>query len=199
MTVPKGRFSPGLHHRLVLGAGLLLAALGAALVWAGTAAIDRRAFESMRQRGLFLARLVALAAGDTLETARSGGLVPLVDRLAGDPDLAYVEIVDRDGAVLATGGAEGRRPVYAARGVPLVPAGRDDRVRGVSGEPLYVFSFPIQVAAPGEPPFPGPDAPGGSGFGPRSAGAAPRGAGAAGARAHALTGEVRVAFSAAAL
>ncbi|MEK7284210.1 MAG: methyl-accepting chemotaxis protein, partial [Acidobacteriota bacterium] len=215
VTVPKGRFSPGLHHRLVLGAGLLLAALGAALVWAGTAAIDRRAFESMRQRGLFLARLVALAAGDTLETARSGGLVPLVDRLAGDPDLAYVEIVDRDGAVLATGGAEGRRPVYAARGVPLVPAGRDDRVRGVSGEPLYVFSFPIQVAAPGrdpqavaarageadpgEPPFPGPDAPGGSGFGPRSAGAAPRGAGAAGARAHALTGEVRVAFSAAAL
>ena len=208
VTVPKGRLSPGLHHRLVLGAGLLLAALGAALVWAGAAAIDRRAFESMRQRGLFLARLAALAAGDTLETAPSGGLAPLVDRLAGDPDLAYVEIVDRDGAVLATGGAEGRRPVYAARGVPLVPAGRDDRVRGVSGEPLYVFSFPIQVAAPGEPPFPGPDAPGGSGFGPRSAGAAPRGAGAAGALqdagprsagAHALTGEVRVAFSAEAL
>jgi methyl-accepting chemotaxis protein len=208
VTVPKGRFSPGLHHRLVLGAGLLLAALGAALVWAGTAAIDRRAFESMRQRGLFLARLVALAAGDTLETPRSGGLAPLVDRLAGDPDLAYVEIVDRDGAVLATGGAEGFRPVYAARGVPLVPAGRDDRVRGVSGEPLYVFSFPIQVAAPGRPPFPGLEAAGGSGFGPRSAGAAPRGAGAAGALqdagpraagAHALTGEVRVAFSAAAL
>src|SRR3989338_6624537 len=98
VTVPKGRLSPGLRHKLVLGAGLLLAALGAALVWAGTFAIDRRAFESMRQRGLFRPRLPALAAGDPLEPAPSGGLAPLVDRLAGDPDLAYVEIVDRDGA-----------------------------------------------------------------------------------------------------
>lgn len=221
---PGDGFVLGLRHKLVLGAGLLLAALSAALVWAGTAAIDRRAFESMRQRGLVLARLLALASGDTLEAARSGGLAPLVDRVAGDADLAYVEIVDRDGAVLAEGVSAGRRPVYATRGVPLAPGGRDDRVQGVSGEPLYVFSFPIQVTAPGRAPQAiawqagesGSDAPSSlkpgtrsdSGFGPRSAGAAPRGAGAAGgpqdagaraAGAPALLGEVRVAFSAAAL
>jgi methyl-accepting chemotaxis protein len=206
VRVPEDRWSPGLGHKLVLGAGVLLAALSATLIWAGASLVDRRAFESMRQRGLFLARLVALSGRESLETSGTAGLTQLVARLAGEGDLVHVEIVDRDGNVLAEGGSSERRPIYAARGLPQVPAGRGDRVQGVSGEPLYVFVFPMQIAAPG--PEPMPLAQGGSGIGPRPAGAASRGPGIAGAqddagrrtvRAVAQTGEVRVAFAAATL
>src|SRR2546425_3294704 len=209
---------------MILGAGLLLATLGGLVVWAGTAAIDRRAFESMRQRGAVLARLLALACGESFDRARAGGLTPLLDEVTGAGDLVYVEIVDREGALQAQGGASGRRPVYAARGVPLAPGDRDDRIAGVSGEPLYIFTYPIVSGAPvraaqaivsqggtwGEPSpvSPASGQPGDAGFGPKAAGAAPRReiAGAAGPEAGAslrpamaAAGGVRVAFGAAAL
>jgi methyl-accepting chemotaxis protein len=201
------RGSLALSRKLVLGAGLLIATLGAVLIWAGTTLIDRRAFESMRQRGLFLARLVALAGGESLEKSGSAGLAAMVARLAGEGDLVHVDIVDQDGNLLAEGGSSGRRPVYVTRGLPQVPAGRDDRVQGVSGEPLYVFIFPMRIAAgvmdPGAIASRGPV---GSGFGPRPAGAASRGpggsrddTGAIAARTPVQTGEVRVAFAAATL
>ena len=209
VVVDEDRGSLGLSRKLVLGAGLLIATLGAVLIWTGTTLIDRRAFESMRQRGLFLARLVALAGGDSLEKAGSAGLAAMVARLAGEGDLVHVDIVDRDGNLLAEGGSSGRRPVYATRGLPQVPAGRDDRVQGVSGEPLYVFIFPMRIAAGGmDPGAIASRVPEGSGFGPRPAGAASRGPGAAGsrddagasaARSPAQSGEVRVAFAAATL
>ncbi len=203
VMVPERRIASGLRLKLVSGAGLFLAVLSAALVWAGTVIIDRREFESMHTRGLFLARLVALVSGESLEAERSGGLASVVAPLTADGELAYVEIVDQDGAVLAEAGPAGKRPVYAARGVPLVPAGRDDRVRGVSGEALYVFSFPIRAAGPAREPQGIA-----SRFGPRPAGAAPRvtgpeedgrDAGPRAARTIAKAGEVRVAFLAAAL
>src|SRR2546426_12102736 len=85
----------GLRHKMILGAGLLLATLGGLVVWAGTAAIDRRAFESMRQRGAVLARLLALACGGSVDRARAGGLTPPLDGGTGAGGLGYVRIVGR--------------------------------------------------------------------------------------------------------
>ncbi|OLE67618.1 MAG: hypothetical protein AUG09_01565 [Acidobacteria bacterium 13_1_20CM_2_68_7] len=214
-------FVPGLSRKIVLGAALVLAVLGALVVWAGAAAVDRLGFESMRQRGASLARLLALASEQALERSGADALKPLLDTITGAGDLVYVEIVDRGGSVLAEGGASGSRPVYAARGVPLAPQGRDDRTLGVSGASLYIFTFPITGGTPGQAPsaiasernVPGtapapPEAggPGEYGLGPRSAGAAQRRDGPAAApgavstsRTMAFPGEVRVAFAAAGL
>jgi len=212
-------FVPRLSRHLILGAGILLAGLGALVVWAGTCAIDRLGFESMRQRGAALARLLALASEQTPDRPGSTGARPLLEKIAGASDLVYVEIVDRNGTVVAEGGASGSRPVYASRGVPVAPEGRDDRTPGVSGEPLYIFSYPIpggtpdrstaavvwETNAPGRMPVPAvTGATGDYGLGPIAAGAAPRreGAGAsaeADARPAPPLGEIRVAFAAAGL
>ncbi|PYT18410.1 MAG: hypothetical protein DMF51_00170 [Acidobacteria bacterium] len=214
-------FIPGLSRKIVLGTALVLAVFGALVVWAGAAAVDRLAFESMRQRGASLARLLALASEQALERSGTDALKPLLDTITGAGDLVYVEIVDRGGSVLAEGGASGSRPVYAARGVPLAPQGRDDRTLGVSGAPLYIFTFPITGGTPGQVPsamasernIPGtapapPEAggPGDYGLGPRSAGAAQRRDGPAATPGGVSTsqtmtfpGEVRVAFAAAGL
>ena len=50
-------FIPGLSRKIVLGTALVLAVFGALVVWAGAAAVDRLAFESMRQRGASLATI----------------------------------------------------------------------------------------------------------------------------------------------
>ncbi len=206
-------FVPRLTRRLILAAGLLLAGLGALVVWAGTCAVDRIGFESMRQRGAALARLLALASEQAVDRSASAG--PLLDKIAGASDLVYVEIVDRDGAILAEGGASGSRPVYASRGVPVAPQSRDDRTPGVSGEPLYIFSYPIpgrsnrsagaalseNAATSAAAPATGPTAD--YGLGPRAAGAASRretsGASGESASRPGPPGEIRIAFAAAAL
>ena len=151
-TIETRGFVSGLSRKIVLGAALLLAVLGALMVWAGAASVDRLGFESMRQRGASLARLLALASEQAIDRSGVGALKPLLDKVAGAGDLVYVEIVDRDGSVLAEGGASGSRPVYAARGVPLAPEGRDDRTLGESGAPLYIFTYPIAGGTPGRAP-----------------------------------------------
>jgi methyl-accepting chemotaxis protein len=202
---------------LAIGTGLLLGALGSILVLAGTSALDRRAFESMRQRGVVLARILALAAGETPERNGAGRLQPLLDLATGDGELVYAEIVDRDGLVVAASGAAGARPIYSARGLPLAPSDRGERIAGYGGEPLYVFTFPIdgRVRAPAPHAIasgetgPGPQAPpraaqalpGRATLGPHPAGAAPRGAWAVessgvSADARGPLAEVRLAFSA---
>src|SRR6266571_4691232 len=220
-TIETRGFVPGLSRKIVLGAALLLAVLGALMVWAGAASVDRLGFESMRQRGASLARLLALASEQAIDRSGVGALKPLLDKVAGAGDLVYVEIVGRDGSVLAEGGASGSRPVYAARAVPLAPEGRDDRTLGESGAPLYIFTYPITGGTPGRAPSaitsersapgagpatPAAGGPGDYGLGPRSARAAPRRDGPAAAPDDAparqtavFPGEVRVAFAAAGL
>src|SRR2546428_5578586 len=76
-------FVPGLSRKIVLGAALVLAVLGALVVWAGAAAVDRLGFESMRQRGASLARLLALASEQALERSGADALKPLLDTITG--------------------------------------------------------------------------------------------------------------------
>jgi methyl-accepting chemotaxis protein len=212
------RLLPALGPALVLGTALLLGALSTTLVLTGTSAIDRQAFASMRQRGIALARFLAVAAEDSAEHAGADRLEALLRRLTGDGGPVYAGIVDRDGRVVAEAGAAGARPVYAARGLPMAPSDTGDRIAGLGGEPLYLFSFPISgrrevPAAPAiasgdgrpEPRAPAratPGASGESGLWPRSAGAAPRAAAgtgenvAPGAVVRGSPGEVRIAFAA---
>jgi len=206
---------------LVAGTGLLLGLLGAILVVSGTATIERHAFGSMRQRGIGLTRILAVAAAGAEENGGLERLKTVLEQVAGDGDLVYAGIVDRDGAVVLEAGAAGARPIYAARSLPVAPSDQGDRIVGLGGEPLFLFTFPIEI--PARPLESSPFAagrsgaetqgrPGGvqgssneSGLGPRSAGAAPR-LGAAGAErglaqhvavGRGYIGDVRVAFGAA--
>ncbi|HKB08418.1 MAG TPA: methyl-accepting chemotaxis protein [Candidatus Polarisedimenticolia bacterium] len=195
------RSAPALGPLLALGTGLLLALLSAVLVLAGTSALDRRAFASMRQRGIALARLLAVAAGESSEGSGAADLKALLERVTGDGELVYAEIVDGEGAVVAEAGVAASRPIYAARGLPVAPLDRDDRIAGFGGEPLYLFTFPIGARDLGPPPGDTKASDGGR-FGPRPAGALPRGARTAegaisGARVP--PGDVRLAFAAAPL
>jgi methyl-accepting chemotaxis protein len=195
---------------LVAGTGLLLGLLGAVLVAGGTAAIERHAFDSMRQRGIALTRILALAAGGAEERGGTERLKAVLDQVAGDGDLVYAGIVDRDGAVVLEAGVAGARPIYAARSLPVAPSDQGDRILGLGGEPLYLFTFPIEIRGRS---LSSPDvAAGGSGtesqaddtgLGPRPAGAAPR-RDASGpevlshlAAGRGYFGDVRVAFAAA--
>src|SRR5262245_25770449 len=92
---------PALGLRIVLGSGLLLLLLATVLVVSGTSAISRQGFDSMRRRGLAVARILALAAANSGDPQGAGRLRPLIDQIATDGDLVYVGIVDRDGAVVA--------------------------------------------------------------------------------------------------
>src|SRR6266571_7798377 len=175
---------------LVAGTGLLLGLLGAILIVSGTATIERHAFDSMRQRGIGLTRILALAAAGAEENGGLERLQAVLQQVAGDGDLVYAGIVDRDGAVVLEAGAAGARPIYAARSLPVAPSDRGDRIIGLGGEPLFLFTFPIEI--PARPLESSPFAagrsgaetqgrPGGvqgssdeTGLGPRSAGAAPR-------------------------
>jgi len=195
------RSAPALGPLLALGTGLLLALLSAVLVLAGTSALDRRAFASMRQRGIALARLLALAAGESSDGSGVADLKALLERVTGDGELVYAEIVDGEGAVVAEAGIETSRPIYAARGLPVAPLDRDDRIAGFGGEPLYLFTFPIGVRDL-EPPASDAPPPDGGRFGPRPAGAMPRGArtaGGAASGARVPPGDVRLAFATAPL
>ena len=206
---------------MVLGTGLLLGVLSAVLVLAGTSAIDRNAFASMRQRGIVLARILAIASGgESQERAGAERLKYLLDQVMGDGEMVHAEIVDREGVLVAEAGVAGIRPVYATRGLPLAPSDRADRIAGLGGEPLYLFTFPIDGpglrqappvntaadSAPGPERLPRPTSGviGDSVLGPRPAGAAPRGRPAMGwesgphaAPATGSLGDVRIAFAAA--
>ncbi len=206
---------------LVAGTGLLLGLFGAVLVVCGTATIERHAFDSMRQRGIALTRILALAAAGAEERGGSERLKAVLEQVAGDGDLVYAGIVDRDGAVVLEAGAAGARPIYAARSLPVAPSDQGDRIIGLGGEPLYLFTFPIEIrghslAAPviatggsgaesQAPPGGVQGNPDDTGLGPRSARAAPR-RGATGPERELLSrlgvgrgyfGDVRVAFAAA--
>jgi methyl-accepting chemotaxis protein len=202
------RWTPGLRHKLVLAVGLLLAASSAGVIALCAATVHERDFETMRRRGVALARLLALAAGDALEEGRAGAVKPLLDGVAGDGDLVHVEVLDREGNVLAEGGAPGRRPVYALREgaarVPRAPLARGDRAADLLGEPLYIFTFPVRRPAAGTLDYRSLPPPAeATGLGPASAVAAPR-RGGEGERARREPpptarplGEVRIAFAAA--
>ena len=175
---------------LVAGTGLLLGLLGAVLIVSGTATIERHAFASMRQRGIGVSRILALAAAGAEEHAGFERLKSVLQQVAGDGDLVYAGIVDREGAVVLEAGAAGARPIYSARSLPVAPSDQGDRIVGLGGEPLFLFTFPIEIQ--GRPLAPPAFATGGSGaesqvhpggvpgnsdetgLGPRSAGAAPR-------------------------
>ena len=130
---------------LVAGTGLLLGLLGAIIIVSGTATIERHAFDSMRQRGIGLTRILALAAAGAEERGGSERLQAVLEQVAGDGDLVYAGIVDRDGAVVLEAGAAGARPIYAARSLPVAPSDQGDRIVGLGGEPLFLFTFPIEI------------------------------------------------------
>src|SRR2546423_14609754 len=114
---PRRAFGPA----LVAGTGLLLGTLGAVLILSGTAGIERQAFGSMRQRGIALTRILALAAAGAEECCGSDRLKAVLEQVAGDGDLVYAGIVDRDGAVvLEAGGARGR-PRFPGARLPVGP------------------------------------------------------------------------------
>jgi len=193
---------------MILGTGLLLGSLGAVLVVSGTATIERQAFESMRQRGISLTRILALAAAGAEECCGPDRLRDILQQVAGDGDLVYAGIVDRDGGMVLEAGAAGARPIYSTRSLPVAPSDQGDRIISLGGEPLYLFTFPIEVR--GDPLAAPAVASGGSGaasrvppagvhgsaedtgLGPRPAGAAPRLAVGRG-----YQGDVRLAFAAA--
>src|SRR2546423_9753563 len=132
---PRRAFGPA----LVAGTGLLLGTLGAVLILSGTAGIERQAFGSMRQRGIALTRVLALAAAGAEECCGSDRLKAVLEQVAGDGDLVYAGIVDRDGAVVLEAGAARARPIYAARSLPVAPSDEGDRIFGIGGEPLFLF------------------------------------------------------------
>ncbi|MGH9796697.1 MAG: methyl-accepting chemotaxis protein [Candidatus Polarisedimenticolia bacterium] len=202
-TVPARRWpAGGVRWRLTGAAGGLLALSSAVLVAAGAGELERRSFETMRLRGASLARLLASTAAVAIEEGGQERLRELLQSVTWDGSLAYLEVADRGGSVVAEAGAGDQRPIYAVQGagtVPLGPAGREDRVIGLYGDPLYVFRFPIRGRSerpePGLVAGSGTPGTGAPSLGPRTAVAAPRPGGIAGL----ILGEVRVAFSAAAV
>ena len=55
---------------------------------------------SMRQRGIGLTRILAVAAAGAEENGGLERLKTVLEQVAGDGDLVYAGIVDRDGAVV---------------------------------------------------------------------------------------------------
>ncbi len=183
--------SPSVRHRLVLVVGLVLAAAAGGLGLLSYRAAEDRAFEEMRRQGLAVARMLSLAADTPAVAGEPGRLERLIERIAVDGDPVYVEIVGSGGAVVAEGGARGRRPVFGSSGpspVATAPRDRGETVRGIDGRSLYLFTYPVPGSMTVEPP-PRRAGDEGSFLSPRSAVAAPR-------PREAGTGgmEVRVAF-----
>ena len=210
----------GLRQWQTLGVGAILALVSTLLLGIFSAALADQSFESLRQRGLSLARFLALAGEAPLAAGRGEDLQTLFDRIGGERDLVYAEIVDADGNVVAESGSAvrpadeflGIRGASAGR----APAARADLVPATEGGPLYLFSVPVRRR--GEERGPAPTAPGDrapkgggptagapsavapsaaapEGLGPRSASAAPRTRPAS----ERLLGEVRLALSPAGL
>src|SRR5260221_7820665 len=72
---------------LVAGTRLLLGLLGAILIVSGTATIERHAFGSMRQRGIGLTRILAVAAAGAEEHRGLESLQTVLEHVAGGGDL----------------------------------------------------------------------------------------------------------------
>ncbi len=193
----------GLRRWQTLGVGGILVLISALLLWFCSTALAEQSFESLRQRGIALARFLALTSEASLKSGGPDDLQAAFDRLGGEGDLVYAELVDPDGTILAEGGATSRpseetlaaRPVSAAR----APSGPSDLIPGPRGEPLYLFTCPVRrrgeerAPATGSPPGPPAGVP--EGLGPRSASAAPRPR----PSADRLLGEVRIALGTASL
>ncbi len=199
IAVASGRRTAlGLRERQTLLVGVLLALLSALLVWYCAAAASDENFEALRRRGTALARLVALLSEASLSGAGSDPQ-RLVDRLGGEEDLAFLELVDPAGGVLAEGGSAGAPvgdvlaslPADAAR----APFDRSDLVRGAHGQPLYLFTYPVRRRGEERAPAVGGRTGPAIGLGPASASAAPRPLPPAGR----LLGEVRLGMSPAGL
>ena len=188
----RGRLS--LRTKQSLAVGGVVGALAAILVTLGLSVFTEHTFQLMRQRGLILARMLALSGEDSLELGDERRLQRALERLTGEEGLVHVELVDAEGRVLTEIGNGNRPPQFALfdrpLGAPRAPIRRTDTVSGFLGEPLYIFSVPI-IRHEGEPlADEGRRRRGGSGFGPRSARAA---TGPASSRT--LLGEIRMAFS----
>jgi len=173
-------------------AGVLIAAV-VVLGLLSHRSAEERAFEEMRRQGLAVARLISLAAGGPAPAGEPQRLERLIDRIAADGDPVHVEIVGGDGAVLAEGGIRARRPVYGLRGpAPVIrgPRDRGELVKGIDGQDLYLFTYPVPgPRESGADPRPVPA--GESILAPRSAVAAPR---PRQGEPAAIGAEVRVAF-----
>ena len=199
IAVASGRRAAlGLRERQTLLVGVLLALLSALLVWYCSTAASDENFEALRRRGTALARLVALLGEASLSGAGSDPQ-RLIDRLGGEEDLAFLELVDPAGSVLAEGGSAGAPVGDALASLPAdaarAPFDRSDLVKGAHGEPLYLFTYPVrrrgEERAPAVGGRPGPAV----GLGPASASAAPRPLPSTGR----LLGEVRLGMSPAGL
>jgi methyl-accepting chemotaxis protein len=200
-------FASSLPRKLALAVGAVLAVSCAGAIVLCATTVHERGFETMRRRGVALARLLAVAAGEEISEGRAGSLKPLLDGVVGDGELVHVEILDRQGNVLAESGTTGHRPVYSLREeaarVPRAPFGRGDRAVDLQGEPLYLFIFPVRRPGARDPDHPGLPPPAGTtGLGPASAVAAPRRSAEGGRESQNAArplGEVRVAFAATAI
>jgi len=200
-----------LRHKLTFGVGGIVAACAALLGAALVRASSQQVFETMRQRGVALARLIAAGGGDALAAGAADrgttgavefpmtaavDLDAILDRITGDEDLVYVEVVDAGGRPVAEGGLTARRPAYdfpeRGIGIPRSPAGPEDVARGVLGEPLYLFTFPIHRRTSDEVPQTATQTEPTTGRGPGRAVAGPR---ARPVRSQRLLGEVRLAFA----
>jgi len=148
----------GLRQLQTLGVGAVLALVSGVLLGIFSAALADQSFDALRQRGLSLARFLALAGEAPLAAGRGEDLQTLFDRIGGESDLVYAEIVDADGnAVAETGSAV--RPAeefleIRAASAGRAPAGRDDLVPAAEGGPLYLFSVPVRRRAEERRPAP---------------------------------------------
>ncbi|MFQ5876526.1 MAG: methyl-accepting chemotaxis protein [Acidobacteriota bacterium] len=192
-TPRRSRGGPSLRTRQALGVAALLGALAALMTLVYSSALADRSFEMMRRRAVTAARLLATAGEEAIGDGRSERLQRMFERLAGERDLVHLELVDAKGRVLAHGGTASRPPQYSLFdedvGASRVPARRADRMPGLMGEPLYIFTVPVLRREQSAAPRPRPSA-GGSVPGPGSAVAAERGA----TIRRPPLGEVRLAF-----
>ncbi len=193
-----GRLS--LRTKQSLSIGGVVAVLAGILVSLSLAVLTEHSFRMMRQRGLILARMLALSGENSFGGDGDALLRRALERLGEEDGLVHAEVVDAAGQILAEIGGGHRPPQFASLervvDAPRAPTRRTDTVRGLLGEPLYVFTVPIVRRTAGPLAIESGPRGDGSGIGPRSARAAPGPDGAASRR---LVGEIRMAFSPAAL
>jgi methyl-accepting chemotaxis protein len=193
----RGRLS--VRTKMSLGIGGSVALLALILLGLSLSTLSDHSFRLMRQRGLTLARILALT-GEASLNGRGEEISAVFDRLTAEHGLVHAELVDVRGRVLAETGTESRPPHYAlfdrAIGAPRAPARRNDTVPGLLGDPLYIFSMPV-VRQDGRSLEDRADTrAGAAGIGPATAAAA---SGSTVGGSHNRLGEVRMAFSPASL